>query len=204
VPFGGPLLQGSTTRLHDLQVNVLGPSVAAMAELAEKWRASVAAKNLKAIAAAYADRSVPNLSSIALHLGFGGRSGLLTGDARGDHLLTGLEAVALLVPGKTIHVDVLKLPHHGSEYNAGRSMFERVRADHYVVCADGIKHDHPSKATLEWLVSSRAVEDTYTIHLTNPIPAAEAILKELGVGRSFKVAVGRPYVRIVLTDMARC
>jgi len=61
-----------------------------------------------------------------------------------------------VTPGATIHVDVFKLPHHGSENNAAPSLFERVKADHYVVCADGIQHPHPSKSTLEWLVLSRA------------------------------------------------
>jgi hypothetical protein len=200
-PFGGSLTVGSVTQLHDLEVTVVAPSTDALATLADKWRASVKAKDTKAVAAAYIDRAVPNLSSISLHLRHGGRTALLTGDARGDHLLAGLEAAGLLAPGGTIHVDVFKLPHHGSENNAEPSLFERVRADHYVVSADGIKHAHPSKATLHWLVESRALEETYTIHLTNHIPAAEATLNQLTAGRKFQVAVGTPRVEITLTDI---
>ncbi len=144
------------------------------------------------MAAAFVDRAVPNLSSIALHLRYRGRTALLTGDARGDHVLAGPEQAGLLAPGGTLQVDLFKLPHHGSENNAAPVLFDRIRADHYVVSADGIRHAHPSKATLEWLVASRAANDRYTIHLTNPIPAAEAVLAQLGVGRAFKVEVGAP------------
>jgi hypothetical protein len=199
-PFGSTLTVGSVTQLKDLQVTVVAPSTAALANLAEKWQASVNAKDTRAMAAAYTDRAVPNLSSIALHLRDGKRTALLTGDARGDHLLAGLEETGLVAPSGTIKVDVFKLPHHGSENNAEPSLFERVQADHYVVCADGIKHTHPSKATLEWLVASRAHDEVYTVHLTNHIEAAEEILEQLAVGRSFKVAVGTPRVEITLSD----
>jgi beta-lactamase superfamily II metal-dependent hydrolase len=178
----------------------VGPSTVALANLAEKWQASVKANDTKAIAAAYTDRAVPNLSSIALYLRHGERTALLTGDARGDQLLAGLEAAGLMATGGAIHVDVFKLPHHGSENNVDPSLFERVWADHYVVCADGIKHAHPSNTTLEWLVASRARDEVHAVHLTNHIAAAEAILAQLAVGRSFTVAVGTPRVEITLTD----
>ncbi|HEV2898626.1 MAG TPA: hypothetical protein VGX71_12475 [Pseudaminobacter sp.] len=200
-PFGSLLKVGSVETLWGLDVNVVGPSGDALAKLSKEWAASVKAKDAKAVAANYADRKVQNLSSIALHLRYGGRTALLTGDARGDHVLLGLEAAGLLAPGGTIHVDVLKLPHHGSENNAAPSMFERIRADHYVVCADGIKHKHPSTATLEWLVASRAPNEIYTIHLTNHIPDGETTLTKIAMGRSFVVAVGAPRVEIALTDV---
>ncbi len=199
-PFGGALTAGSACELHKLEITIVGPSSAALAELVKKWRASVKAKNAKAIAAAYIDRSVPNLSSIALHLRHAGRTALLTGDARGDHLLAELEAVGFLAVGGSMHVDVFKLPHHGSENNAEPSLFERIHANHYVICADGIKHAHPSTATLEWLVASRSKDENYTVHITNPIAAAQATLDQLRVGRSFTVSVGSPRVEIALAD----
>ncbi len=199
-PFCGPLTAGARCTLHNMQVTVVGPSTEAVSKLAEKWRISVEARNTKAIAAAYIDQSVPNLSSIALHLCYGGRTALLSGDARGDHLLAGLEAVGLLTAEGTMHVDVFKLPHHGSEHNAGPLLFERIRADHYVICADGVKHKHPSTATLEWLVNSRHKEDNYTIYLTHPIQAAQESLDRLHADRSFAVIVGTPCVEIPLAE----
>jgi beta-lactamase superfamily II metal-dependent hydrolase len=111
----------------------------------------------RTIAAAYTDRSAPNLSSIALYLRHGGRTALLTGDGWGDHLLSGLEAAGPLMPSRTIHGDVLKLPHHGSCNNAEPELFERF------------------------------VPTTTTVHLTNPIPAARRFLAEPSSRRGFSV-----------------
>lgn len=197
-PFAAPLITGMTTDLYGLKVTVVGPNRGAMAELAAKWREAINKREVAVIANAFRDRSVPNLSSIAIHVDCGGRTALLTGDARGDHLIDGLEETGLLVSGAEMTVDVLKLPHHGSQNNLAPVVFERIRADHYVICADGIKHEHPSPATLEWLVSSRTPADRYTIHLTQRIPAAQQKLVELAAGRAFSVVVGSPHVEIKL------
>ena len=79
---------------------------------------------------------------------------LLTGDARGDHVLEGLEAANLLKDGKC-HVDLLKLPHHGSNRNLEPKFFEQITADHYVVSSNGERFDNPDQETLEWLAAAR-------------------------------------------------
>ena len=76
-----------------------------------EWQRRHSAKPAEALTAAYADRSVYNLSSIVVLVQYGGRSILLTGDARGDDVLQGLETEGLLRE-KPYRVDVLKLPHH--------------------------------------------------------------------------------------------
>ena len=199
-PFGAVVTAGMRSEIEELEVAVVGPTATAIGALVKKWRASVKTKKPDAIGAAFSDRSVPNLSSIAFYLRHRGRDALLTGDARGDHLLSGLELGGLLAPGGFMHVDVFKLPHHGSENNADVSLFQRIRADHYVICADGIKHNHPSVATLEWLVGSRAAEDRYTVHLTHENAPAREKLEALRVGRSFAVAGAAPIVAISLED----
>ena len=55
---------------------------------------------------------------------------LLTGDARGDKILAGLEFVGVLKKDGRIHVEVLKVPHHGSANNLDVAFFERITADH--------------------------------------------------------------------------
>ncbi|MGH7340019.1 MAG: ComEC/Rec2 family competence protein, partial [Candidatus Rokuibacteriota bacterium] len=188
-PFAGPVKRGRVTNLAGLEVTVIGPDDGALAKLAEKWRAAKERKDPSVITAAFTDRAVPNLSSVALHVRHGAHTALLTGDARGDHLLDGLEATGLVGANATLHVDVVKLPHHGSENNAAASFFERVHADHYVVSADGIKHAHPSESTLRWLVQSRLATDDYCVHLTNEIPSARVTLEQLQKGRRFTLEV---------------
>ena len=121
--------------------------------------------------ASYVDDSVPNLSSIVV-LAEAGDEGdrktiLLTGDARGDKILDGLELVGLVDEGGSLHVDVLKCPHHGSIANVEQDFFERITADHYVFSGNG-EHGNPDRETLELLIAARG-DDDYTIHLTYPL-----------------------------------
>jgi hypothetical protein len=117
--------------------------------------------------AAYVDKSVPNLSSLVLLAKTAGKTMLLTGDARGDKILRGLEAVGLMKKGGKIEIDLLKVPHHGSSNNLYVDFFERIVAKHYVFSGNG-EHGNPERETLEMLFNARG-DDDYTIHLTYPI-----------------------------------
>ena len=117
--------------------------------------------------AAYVDRSVPNLSSLVVLAEAGDKRMLLTGDARGDKILEGLELVGALEEGGTMHVDLLKVPHHGSSNNLDNDFFERITANHYVFSGDG-EHGNPERDALKMLRDARGDAD-YTIHLTYPI-----------------------------------
>lgn len=155
---------------------VLGPREAKLKALQTEWdkqRKKASAAELPAMAAAYADNSVFNLSSIIVMAESPGTDGkprrmLLTGDARGDHILEGLEEAKLLKDGMC-HVDLLKLPHHGSNRNMEASFFKKVTADHYVVSSNGDKFDNPDQDTLEWLVAARKGSKPFTVYLTYPV-----------------------------------
>jgi hypothetical protein len=124
--------------------------------------------------AAFTDTSVANLSSVVVLAEAGKKSILLTGDARGDKVLAGLELVGLLKPdGKsTMHVDILKGPHHGSNRNVERIFFKRITADHYVFSGNG-EHGNPERETLEMLLAERG-DENYRVHLTYPIKEIDA------------------------------
>ena len=126
-------------------------------------------KKSEASLAAFSDKSVPNLSSVVVLAEAGKKRILLTGDARGDKILEGLELAGLLKKDSKskIHVDILKGPHHGSDRNVDPIFFERITADHYVFSGNG-EHGNPERATLEMLLAARGDED-YTVHLTYPI-----------------------------------
>ena len=94
---------------------------------------------------------------------------LLTGDARGDKILKGLESGrGAGSRGKSMHVDMLKVPHHGSSNNLETGFFKRITADHYVFSGNG-EHGNPERETLEMLFDARGEGAVYTIHLTYPI-----------------------------------
>ncbi|MEL6219912.1 MAG: hypothetical protein AAFR79_15835, partial [Pseudomonadota bacterium] len=114
--------------------------------------------------AACTDNSIANISRIVVLAKTATRSLLLTGDARGDKGLEGLELQGHLAPGGSMHVDLLKLMHHGSDRNVEPDFFTRVTADHYVFCGDGF-HGNPERATLEMLFGARPAGG-YTLHFT--------------------------------------
>lgn len=128
--------------------------------------------------AAYTDGSVPNLSSIAAIARYRGKTILLTGDARGDYLIEGLKAEGLLAEAGTLHVDILKMPHHGSDRNVDPAFFTTITADHYVMSADGT-FGNPDRPTLEMLIDRRGKAAEYVLHLTYPLAQIDARRKEI-------------------------
>lgn len=98
--------------------------------------------------------TTPNLASIILLATENGRSVLLTGDAAGQDIVKGLAAARTLDTKGCIHVDVLKVQHHGAGANIDEAFVKAVTADHYVFCGNGA-HSNPEKAVLELIVRSR-------------------------------------------------
>jgi beta-lactamase superfamily II metal-dependent hydrolase len=181
----------SKTFEEGLTLTVLGPLAAQVEALRNDWDKKLAemkkkpAAEAQAIAADFVDKSVYNLSSIVVLAACGGRRMLLTGDARGDYILAGLDAAGLLKNG-AVHVDLLKVPHHGSARNVTEEFFRRVTADHYVISADG-RHHNPDRDMLKMLTAARG-RDAYTIHLTNRVAHADAFFaSDRPRGRQYKV-----------------
>jgi beta-lactamase superfamily II metal-dependent hydrolase len=156
-----------------LKMTVVGPmrpEVLALQEAHDKWLRDQEKKKKtspEAALTAFVDESVPNLSSIVVMVEAEGKRMLLTGDARGDKILEGLELVRFLQKGGSMHVDVLKVPHHGSDNNMAPVFFRRVMADHYVFSGNG-EYGNPERETLKMLFDARGNAD-YEIHLTYPI-----------------------------------
>ena len=156
-------------------LTVLAPDRARIEALRREWddvlRRAAARTGQAALAevAAYLDRSVFNLSSIVLLAQAESATALLTGDARGDDILRALETAGLLSGGR-LHLDLLKIPHHGSARNVDQDFFDAVTADHYLISADG-KYGNPDNETLRMILTARR-RDEFVIHLTNEVPAS--------------------------------
>lgn len=161
-----------------LEFTVVGPMKGQLQKLQKEhddWlkKQKKSRKDPEAALAAFIDKSTPNLSSIVIHATSGGKSVLLTGDARGDFIIEGLMAAGLLTKTKPYKADVLKVPHHGSDNNVDQSFFERVQAEHYVFSGDG-EHGNPERATLEMLFAARESTPAlkakkFVVHLTYPV-----------------------------------
>ena len=171
----GQLITASNTPLavtSELTLTVAGPMQPELLDLRKKhdeWlkKLKEEGKRPEDVLSAFVDRSVPNLSSIVVLAQAGGKAMLLTGDARGDKILEGLESIGAVAAGGTLHVDLLKVPHHGSSNNVEPVFFRRITADHYVFSGNG-EHGNPERDTLAMLFDARGSEP-FHLHLTYPI-----------------------------------
>ena len=179
-PFGAKLITSKTKpkTVQDLKFTIVGPMQAEIEELQKEFDKFIKEKGLtaEAVLAAYADDSVPNLSSIVCLVELNGKSILLTGDARGDKILAGLKEAKLLKTSP-LKVDILKGPHHGSDANVEPDFFQKIIADHYVFSGDG-KHGNPERETLDMLMQARGKQAVYDLHLTYRIPETDATRKK--------------------------
>jgi hypothetical protein len=168
-------------KIGSLNVKILGPARQELESLQGKWDQDNPAaaglsesQRLNALAA-FTDNSVANLASIVAYVEQNGKTILLTGDARGDKILEGLRNANMLTDGK-IELDILKVPHHGSDRNVSTDFFRKVLAEHYVFSADG-ENDNPDSATLEMLTSARG-NDIYTMWFTHDLEKIRAFTEQ--------------------------
>lgn len=162
-----------------LSLTIVGPMKPELAALQKEHDTFLKkqGKTPKSALASFTDTSVPNLSSVVVLAECGQKTVLLTGDARGDKILAGLEFCGLVKKGGGLHVDVLKMPHHGSDRNMEVTFLKRVTADHYVFSGDG-EHGNPERETLEMLRRARGEDAKYAIHLTYPVDEIDTGRKE--------------------------
>ena len=90
---------------------------------------------------------------------------LLTGDGHWEDILDGLESTGRLEADGGLHVDVLKVQHHGSENNLTPAFAKRITADRYLFCANG-EHANPDPRIVQAIIDSRLGSGTH--RTTNP------------------------------------
>ena len=185
--FGG-LIKSSpgkktTRKIGGITFTVIGPrtpEVAALQKDHDKWLKEQKKKGKPitpgSMLQAVTDESVANLSSIVLLADDGKRKVLLTGDARLDFILGGLEEIGLIAKGGTLDVDLFKLPHHGSDRNVDVPTLKRVHAKQHLFTGNGL-FGNPERKTVEMLRDARpgaAMELflTYTIGAIDPVRKA--------------------------------
>ena len=79
------------------------------------------------------DKSIPNLASTVLLFRYREMTFLHTGDSRADLILQALVSSGLMKRNGRVHVNLLHLPHQGSNRNLTPEFLKRVTADQYLV-----------------------------------------------------------------------
>jgi beta-lactamase superfamily II metal-dependent hydrolase len=176
----GFVREGASVDVSGLNVQVVAPDTLLLEMLRTEWKKELAKlleqesekARISALAAAFDDKSIPNQSSIVLLVDFAEKSMLLTGDARGDHLIKALARNPNIA--SPLEVDVFKVPHHGSSHSNGPELFATVIAQDYVISGNG-EHGNPHPDTLNALFATK--HRPITVHLTNR-PSAGAVKPE--------------------------
>ncbi len=98
--------------------------------------------------------TAPNLASLMFLVEEGSKTVLLTGDGVSSEILQGLKHHGKLDANGHIHVNVLKVQHHGAKANVEENFVKQVTADHYVFCGNGA-HDNPEIEVVEAFANAR-------------------------------------------------
>lgn len=167
-----------------LEFDVIGPGHERLKALREEWAKEIPVETVAAIT----DNSVPNLSSIVIMVNADGRRLLMTGDARGDDILECLENAGYAADGSEV-IDVLKVPHHGSDRNVDLSFFQRVPARCYVISADD-EYGNPDPSVIDWIAKARgaeAFEFVFASPMKTPANQTKLVnqINSLAAGRNF-------------------
>jgi ribonuclease BN (tRNA processing enzyme) len=186
--FGGRLIivgnEYKSLEVGNMKFTILGPTEKNLDKLRKIWNDWLT-KHLTSLtkvsdwqALKVLDASVSNLSSIMFMVESQRKKLLFTGDGLGEDVVDVLSERGLLDSEGKCHVNIMKVPHHGSERNASREFFNTVTADSYVISANG-RDDNPSLATLKWIIESKRKKNKIIkIYLTNRTDKTDKILQK--------------------------
>jgi hypothetical protein len=172
-----------TVTMHDdLKLTILGPTPDRLAEFFDTWKdevhdaidkgnldADIVSPGLEPMGSSNppillyeddlknlaetnieSDKSKANGSSISLLLEYKGRKIILAGDAFSDDIVSGIHSVS---PNRRLHLDVFKLPHHGSKNNVHKELIESVDCDRWLISTDGTRFKHPDAEAIARIIS---------------------------------------------------
>lgn len=145
-------------QFEDIKIHILGPTKENIDNLNKEWIEWLEKHkdnfiSLDPNVTEMVDNSIPNLSSIMILVETQNKKILFMGDGRGDHLIQGMMKAKLINSEGKIHVDILKVPHHGSDRNVAKNFFQQITADKYIISANG-RYGHPKLSTLIWIVEA--------------------------------------------------
>lgn len=90
-----------------------------------------------------ADSAGPNGSSIVILLEHDGKRALFASDSHPDVLERGIDRLIAQEGTKKLHLDAMKVPHHGSTHNNSASLYQKLDCRKYLISTDGKKFEHP-------------------------------------------------------------
>ncbi|MCD0477463.1 MBL fold metallo-hydrolase [Chryseobacterium sp. LC2016-29] len=99
------------------------------------------------------DKSVANGSSIAFIMEYEKKSFLFLADAHPSVIIEGLNKFGFN-KDNPLHVELMKVSHHGSIYNTNKELLEIVKTDNYLISSNATKHGLPNKRTIARIINN--------------------------------------------------
>ena len=99
------------------------------------------------------DSSPTNASSIIFLLEHKGKTFLSLADAIPSQVVEQLKK-KYDDQDLPIHVDVLKVAHHGAWKNNSPELIQMIQADYFLFSSNGLRHRHPHLQTIAWILKS--------------------------------------------------
>lgn len=99
------------------------------------------------------DTSVANGSSIAFILEYEGKSFLFLADAHPSVVIEGLNKFHYN-KDNLLHVELMKVSHHGSMYNTNKELLEIVKTNNYLISSNATKHGLPNKRAIARIINN--------------------------------------------------
>jgi hypothetical protein len=169
-----------STYLNHIKLMILGPTKRNIERLRKEWHdwftKKYKSEKSKSELVQILDKSIPNLASIMFLAEIENRKILFTGDGVGQDIVEILSKNNMLDKNGRFHVDILKVPHHGSDRNTTQEFFNTIVAEYYIISANG-RDDNPSLDTLRRIIQSKNSEKrNKKIILTNMTPNVKNVL----------------------------
>jgi beta-lactamase superfamily II metal-dependent hydrolase len=145
------------------------PEINYLSSLAEEWAPALLSSLDLAAAKVLGKRekvTTPNLASIMFLVEEAGKTILMTGDGHWEDILKGLKKIGKFNDSTGLHLDVLKVQHHGSEHNINEDFCKKVTATNYVFCGNG-EHENPDIDVVKAIIDSRTTKPGITAQAKN-------------------------------------
>ena len=163
----GPLVQaGLALKSGPFEFNILSPNESALKKLLCIWpKENISAntststdyklsfEEILANDKFESDKSITNGSSIAFILRADDVAMLFLGDAHDEVVISELKALDYS-PKNRLTVDMIKVSHHGSQYNLSSEFLSLVKSRRFIISTNGSVHGLPNKRTIARILTA--------------------------------------------------
>ena len=161
------IMAGQVYKVGPFSLKVLSPERAQLERLLHKWPTEVESGKTSSHDNDYhlslskiwaedkfePDPSIYNGSSIAFVLEADGKKMLFLGDAHDQVVTENLRSLGYSATNK-LKLDLVKISHHGSQYNTSNEFLSLLDSPCYVISTNGSKHGLPNKRTIARIIKA--------------------------------------------------